>query len=294
VADQRYLPDALAEARFYDPGRMGFEKTIRERLEWWTRGSRTSTSRSWRGSLDTAGGKVVGTVVQRIDQPNPRFYIGKGKAKQLEGLVDRRGRPRHLRRRAEPDQGKNLEDFLGSGSWIAPSSSSTSSRPAPARRRRMQVELAQLEYLLPRLKRMWSHLSRIRGGIGLRGPGETQLETDRRLIGTRIGELKRELKGVTSLPRDSGREGRERSGRRWSATRTPASPRCCGRSPARPVRGGPPVRDPRSATRVVDLGSGHEALVTDTVGFIRKLPTTSSRRSVRRSRRRARRTCSST
>ena len=61
---------------------------------------------------------------------------------------------------------------------------------------RMQVELAQLQYLLPRLRRMWIHLSRIRGGIGLRGPGETQLETDRRLIGTRIAELRRKLRGV--------------------------------------------------------------------------------------------------
>ena len=72
----------------------------------------------------------------------------------------------------------------------------------------MQVELAQLQYLLPRLKRMWSHLSRTRGGIGLRGPGETQLETDRRLIGTRIAELRRKLQDVVSA-RETQRKSRQ-------------------------------------------------------------------------------------
>ena len=97
-----------------------------------------------------------------------------------------------------PAQGKNLEELIKvrvmDRSELILDIFATRARSSEAR---MQVELAQLEYLLPRLSRMWNHLSRIRGGIGLRGPGETQLETDRRLIGARIGDLKRKLRGVT-------------------------------------------------------------------------------------------------
>lgn len=139
---------------------------------------------------------------------------------------------------------------------------------------KLQVELAQLEYLLPRLTRMWTHLSRIRGGIGLRGPGETQLETDRRIIRRRIQGLKGKLKDVEKH-RENLRSGRDPmlGVALVGYTNTGKSSILRGLSGQHDIV----VEDRLFATldtltREVDLSEGQRARVTDTVGFIRKLP----------------------
>src|SRR3972149_1079981 len=147
---------------------------------------------------DTAGAQVVGRLTQRLDAPTPNYYIGQGKVGELGD--DRRAAGATLvvfDDELSPAQGKNLEAALKLRVMDrAELILDIFARRAKSKEAKMQVELAQLEYLLPRLARMWVHLSRIRGGIGLRGPGETQLETDRRMMRRKISRLRRELERV--------------------------------------------------------------------------------------------------
>ena len=151
-------------------------------------------------------------------------------------------------------------------------------RRAQTHEGRLQVELAQLQYRLPRLTRMWTHLSRQGvGGVGLRGPGETQLEADRREAQKRITYIKGQLAQVhrhrADLPQPAARRRRSRWSR-WSATPTPARAPCSTRSPGPSVLAEDKLfatLDP--TTRRIVLPSGREVLLTDTVGFINNLPT---------------------
>jgi GTPase len=149
---------------------------------------------------DTAGARIVGRVTQLIEKPAPDFYVGKGKVTEIVGRIPDLGATMVVfDEELSPAQGKNLEEelkvrIMDRTELIL----DIFALRARSREARMQVELAQLEYMLPRLARMWTHLSRIRGGIGLRGPGETQLETDRRMIRQKIGALRRKLEEVAA------------------------------------------------------------------------------------------------
>lgn len=224
---------------------------------------------------DTAGAAVTDVLRQRLETPHPKYFIGEGKARELKETVHAAGADVVIfDEDLSPAQGKNLEDLLGvrvmDRTELILDIFATRARTNEAQ---MQVELAQLEYLLPRLKRMWTHLSRIRGGIGLRGPGETQLETDRRIISRRISDLRDKLE-VVAQRRATQRKGRSSEFQAALVGYTNAGKS----SILRTLSGSHLFVENRlfatldPATRQVHLPMGAKVLVSDTVGFIRKLP----------------------
>ena len=147
---------------------------------------------------DTAGAETVARFTQRLDYPNPRTFVGKGKLEEIKTFVEENEIGMVI---FDDDlttkQVSNIErelqvKILDRTSLIL----DIFARRAQTAHAKTQVELAQYQYLLPRLTRLWTHLERQRGGIGMRGPGETQIETDRRIILDKIARLKEELRSI--------------------------------------------------------------------------------------------------
>lgn len=226
----------------------------------------------------TAGAEVVARAMQRLDAPAVATYIGKGKLDEVIAAVrDTGANVVIFDDELSPSQQRNLEKALGTKvidrTALILDIFATRAR---TREGRLQVELAQLQYLLPRLAGQWSHLERMEGAIGTRGPGETQIETDRRLIRGRISRLKRELEAVRTQ-RALYRRNRQRQGIPVVALVGYTN---AGKSTLMNAlsRAGVLAEDRLFATldpvtRRLRLPTGEFVLLTDTVGFIQKLPT---------------------
>ena len=227
--------------------------------------------------LETAGGVCVGTVFQNKDAPDPRTFIGEGKAAEVKELVGAMGADMVVvDNPLSPSQQRVLSEELGvqvldRAALIL----DIFAQRARTREGRLQVELAQYQYLLPRLLGMWTHLERQEGAIGTRGPGETQLETDRRHIRRKIQKLREELEQVRRV-RATQRQRREKNEvpvvaivgytnagkstllNRLTGADIPANNRL--------------FDTLDTTTRTLEISDTCTVLLSDTVGFIRKLP----------------------
>ena len=227
--------------------------------------------------LETAGGECVGEVLQNKDAPDPRTFIGEGKVREVRELVQNMGADMVVFDNAlSPSQQRALTDDLGVS--VLDRSAlilDIFAQRARTKEGRLQVELAQYKYLLPRLLGMWTHLERQEGAIGTRGPGETQLETDRRHIRKKIAKLEEDLEQVRRV-RATQRErriknevpvvaivGYTNAGKstllnKLTGAAIPANNRL--------------FDTLDTTTRTLEISDTCTVLLSDTVGFIRKLP----------------------
>jgi GTPase len=228
---------------------------------------------------NSAGAEVVDTVTQKLAKPTAPYYIGKGKAESLKpGLEDRQVTSVIFDDELSPAQGRNLENLLSRKVLDRTQLIlDIFAQRARSREGRLQIELAQLQYLLPRLTRMWHHLSRQTGGIGTRGPGETQLEVDRRRVQERISRLERELESVRKT-RAVQRQGRKRH--QWPVAAVVGYTNAGKSTLLNLLTGADVVAENKlfatldPTTRSFVLPNKQRVLLTDTVGFLRKLPHT--------------------
>lgn len=258
---------------------------------------RTNERERWRANAsidelallaETAGAVVTGRALQRLPSPDPATYVGKGKIDEIKSLREHGDGYTMVLFDDElsPSQQVTIEKALGGGVKVLDRTAlilDIFAMRARTREGRLQVDLAQSEYLLPRLKSQWSHLERLGGrsgqpgAIGVRGPGETQIETDRRLVRGKILKLKKQIEEVRKQ-RALYRRRREREGVPVIALvgYTNAGKSTLMRALTRD--NDVFVQDQLFATldpltRRVHLDDAHPALITDTVGFIQKLPT---------------------
>ena len=227
--------------------------------------------------LDTAGGQCLGTVLQNRAAPDPRTFIGEGKAAEIKELVQRLGADIVIfDNPLSPSQQRVLTEELGVTVMDrAALILDIFAKRARTSEGRLQVALAQYKYLLPRLTGMWKHLERQEGAIGTRGPGETQLETDRRIIHRKINKLEEELKDVRRV-RATQRERREKNEVPVVAIVGYTN---AGKSTLLNALTGSDIPANNrlfdtldTTTRTLDLSDTCTVLISDTVGFISKLP----------------------
>jgi len=225
----------------------------------------------------TAGGEVIGSGHQRLDKPVSATYIGKGKAGEFaEQCIGEDVDTVIFDDELSPAQSRNLEKIfdikvLDRTSLIL----DIFAQRARTREGKLQIELAQLQHLLPRLTRFWTHLSRQKGGIGMRGDGESQLEVDRRRILERIHRLSEEL-SIVRKQRDTQRRARRRM--QWPIASLVGYTNAGKSTLFNTLTSGEVLAEDKlfatldPTTRRLQLPTNQNVLLSDTVGFIRKLP----------------------
>ncbi len=249
-------------------------------------GAELKSRRTWevRDSLaelaqlaSTAGGEVVGNGVQKLPAPVASTFIGAGKADEFSALCRREAVDTVIfDDELSPAQSRNLEQTFGCKVLDRTALIlDIFARRARTREGKLQVELAQLQHLLPRLTRFWDHLSRQKGGIGMRGDGETQLETDRRRVQDRITRIAAELDEVRRQ-RSTQRQGRQRN--LWPLASLVGYTNAGKSTLFNALTGAAVLEEDKlfatldPTTRRLRLPTNQNVLLSDTVGFIRKLP----------------------